>query len=75
MVEAALTGGRESAMDVQSVTVSDLQRARERHRRTTDRVAASLLLRPTPLTRRAAAPSRAQCRRTHAAVTRQTLGS
>jgi hypothetical protein len=61
-------------MDVQAVAVSDLERARERHRRTTDRVAASLLLRPSPLTRRAAAPSSAQCRRMHAAVARQALG-
>jgi hypothetical protein len=61
-------------MDVQAVVAADAERARERHRRTVDRVAASLLLRPAPLTRRAVAPSGAQCRRTHDAVARQTLG-
>jgi hypothetical protein len=60
-------------MDVQAVTVADLERARERHRRTTDRVAASLLMRPSPLTRRTSLPTSAQRRRMHAAVARQSL--
>jgi hypothetical protein len=58
-------------MDVPAVTIAE--RARERHRRTTDRVAASLLLRPSPLTRPTPGPTSTQCRRTHAAVARQAL--
>jgi hypothetical protein len=60
-------------MDVHAVVVADLERERERHRRTVDRVAASLLARPSRPVRPVTAPSGSQCRRTQAAVVRRSL--